>query len=760
MGHTVSRRLFALTVACAGLFLLAFPLMVHLVPGGELFGALMIVPLVLIAWNFTPRAGLIAALAGIVFTEILFNGEHFFVRHLGPSPSWTMLVLFPAMVYLFVGISFGRLGAIHRTLQNTIDSRNQLERTLVAAQQSAQQYLDIAGVILMVLDREGRISLMNRKGHEIFGYGDGELVGRIYSEVCLPRRVREEMRLGFDRLVGGEAAMEYHENPIVTRNGQERLIAWHNTLLRDSSGAFVAILSSGEDITERRKAEKELAGSHAHLEAIMNALPDILCELDRDGVLYDLRTSHRDRLLYPQVLSSIGGKVQEIFPADAAAKILDAVARAGRTGEYRSPPLDFQNGRETRWLELSVAAVSDYRLPECRFVVVARDVTERRGLQQQLIQSQKMEAVGRLSGGIAHDFNNILMVIISYCDLIQRGAGTHGDVGKWVKIIKDSAERAASLTYQLLSFSRKQLLAPKIVDVDGLVEDMRPMLAKLLGEDVRLIHESSGAACRVKGDASQLQQVIMNLTVNARDAIPDEGEVTIRVSAVEHAATDALQPAEMPPGSYVLIEVKDTGAGMDAETLSHLFEPFFTTKELGRGTGLGLSIVYGIVKQSDGYLHVESTPGIGSTFHVYLPRLEEAVEERTSRPGEECKGSETILLVEDADDIRGLIRQHLAGCGYRILEASHGAEASRLCQENPGGIQVLVTDIGLPGLKGWKVADAFRAANPGGRIIYMTGYTDEVSRREIGKDPRAVVLQKPFSMTELAARIRALLDAS
>jgi CheY-like chemotaxis protein len=380
-------------------------------------------------------------------------------------------------------------------------------------------------------------------------------------------------------------------------------------------------------------------------------------------------------------------------------------------------------------------------------------------LEQQLIQSQKMEAVGRLAGGIAHDFNNILMVIIGYCDVIRAVQEGRAETLERVKIIRDSAERAAALTRQLLAFSRKQILAPKLVNVDELIAESRPMLEKVLGEDVRFVHEP-GATCNVvKADPSQLQQVLMNLTVNARDAMPDGGTFTIRVQSVELDAADPIRPPEMAPGEYVLLRVSDTGSGMDAATLSHLFEPFFTTKELGKGTGLGLSIVYGIVKQSDGYVYVDSKLGSGTAFRVYLRCAQGGGDRPMSRIDEERKGTETILLVEDEEDVRALIQQHLERCGYRVLVAANGPDAVSICRQNRSAIDLLLTDIGLPGLKGWRVAEDFCEVNPDGRIIYMTGYTDAAGMAEVNRSGQGAIIQKPFSTRELAARVRRILDA-
>jgi PAS domain S-box-containing protein len=732
--------------------------MVRFVSGGELFGAFMIIPLTLIGWNFGQRAGIVAAVAGIGFTEVVFNGDYFFIRHLGIAPYWVQIVIAPALVFTFVGIVVGKLGETIGELQKTIELKTQLEQTLMAAQQSAQQYLDVAEVILLVLDRDRRITLLNKKGNGILGYEEGELIGKDFVTKCVPSQMREEVADSLTKLMNSEPAMEYHENPVLTKNGEERLIAWHNTLIMDKEGSPIASLSSGEDITERRKADEALKASHAHSNAVLNALPDTLYEVDREGTIYDFRTSRPDLLLFPQEISPIGKKVADALSAEVAEVGLNAVAQAGRSGWFKSPTVAFTNNGKTRWYELSIAAVGDYREKDCHFIVLARDVTERTRLEQQLIQSQKMEAIGRLAGGIAHDFNNILMVIIGYCDVIQMVQEDRHQLMERVKVIKDSAQRAAALTHQLLAFSRKQILSPRNVDVDELIEDSRAMLIKMLSEDIAFTHESSGKGNVVKADPSQLQQVIMNLTVNARDAMPEGGTFTIGVQSVEIHEEDARRPVEMVPADYVLIQVSDTGSGMDAETLSHMFEPFFTTKELGRGTGLGLSIVYGIVKQSEGYVYVESKLGSGTTFRIYLPRVQEAGEKSMSSPDEEHHGTETILLVEDEDDVRRLILQHLKGCGYSVFEASSGPDALKICQKHTNDIHLLITDVGLPGLKGWKVVEGFRESNPHGRIIYMTGYTDPFGLTEIDDKDKAEILQKPFNMVDLATRIRKLLD--
>jgi len=286
------------------------------------------------------------------------------------------------------------------------------------------------------------------------------------------------------------------------------------------------------------------------------------------------------------------------------------------------------------------------------------------------------------------------------------------------------------------------------------------MLARMLGEDIRVEHETSGDGNFVKVDPGQLQQVVMNLAVNARDAMPDGGTLTIKVQSVEVGRNEVGRPIEIPPGRYVLVQVRDTGVGMDKATMSHLFEPFFTTKELGKGTGLGLSIVYGVVKQSDGYVYAESELGTGSTFNVFLPRVLGEAQMEPIDPAFDCRGEAKILLVEDEDGVRTLMMQHLSGCGYTMLEASDGAEALSICRQNAGQIDLLLTDVVLPGIRGTKDAEGFRETNPNGRVIYMTGYTDSVTFAESARKESASILQKPFTLTDLGRCITQVLQSS
>src|SRR5436190_1199464 len=392
---------------------------------------------------------------------------------------------------------------------------------------------------------------------------------------------------------------------------------------------------------------------------------------------------------------------------------------------------------------------------------IGRDVTERVQLEQQLRQAQKMEAVGRLAGGIAHDFNNILTAITGYADLLLEDLGATDPRRQDADEIHKAADRAAGLTRQLLAFSRQQVLQPTVLEVNKLVSDLEKMLRRLLGEDVALTTQLAPTTGRVKADPGQLEQVIMNLAVNARDAMPNGGKLTLETGNVDLDESYATDHYPARAGPFVMLAVSDTGTGMSEETQAHMFEPFFTTKEKGKGTGLGLATVYGIVKQSGGFIWVYSEVGHGTTFKLYLPRVEELAE-RAAAPApartRPARGTETVLVVEDEAPVRNVARQVLERHGYTVLEAPSAEAALDIATRYSGTIHLLLTDVVMPGLNGRELASRLVDLRPDARVIFMSGYTDDAVTRHGVLEPGSAYVQKPFTPDAIARRVREVLD--
>lgn len=373
---------------------------------------------------------------------------------------------------------------------------------------------------------------------------------------------------------------------------------------------------------------------------------------------------------------------------------------------------------------------------------------------------QKMEAIGQLAGGVAHDFNNLLTVISGFGEMLLTSERLDASLRDFVREIRRAGERAATLTRQLLAFSRKQMLQPQVMDLNILVEEAQKMLRRLIGEDIYLTASLDADLGAVKADPGQIEQVIMNLVVNARDAMPKGGHLTIETHNVDLDDGYTRNHVGAKPGRYVLLAVTDTGTGMSEEVKGHLFEPFFTTKEVGKGTGLGLSTVYGIVKQSGGHIEVYSEPKRGTTFKIYLPRVPRAGSVSAAvLPLPTPQGSETILLAEDEEGVRSLIRLALSSYGYNVIEGRHGEEAYEMFRRHPGGVDLLVTDVVMPRMSGRQLADLIHSAKPDIKVLFLSGYTDDAVVRHGLVEAGMPFLQKPFTPTMVVRKVREVLDA-
>ncbi len=484
---------------------------------------------------------------------------------------------------------------------------------------------------------------------------------------------------------------------------------------------------------------------------------DMIALVDASGNRMYNSPSYGKILGYTVEELQLTSPVDQIHPQDR--ELIEEASReafrgnSGRRIEYRMRHKD----GTWRILESTSSPVRNAAGEVEKLVIVNRDITDRKRLEEQFRQAQKMEAVGQLSGGVAHDFNNILGVIIGYGEILQENLPVENPLRRSADAVLSAGHRGAALTRQLLAFSRQQVLDSKVLDLNAVVLDMESMLRRLIGENIDLTSKPDQELGRVKADQGQIEQVIMNLAVNARDAMPEGGKLMIETANTEMDATFVRRyPYPVKPGPYVLLTVSDTGIGMDAATRSRIFEPFFTTKQKGQGTGLGLSMVYGVVKQSDGYIDVYSEPGIGTTFKIYLPRVDGVVEGgKPQAPlASALRGNETVLLVEDEAALRLLTKNLLEICGYTVLEAKNGAEALDISQRHAGPIDLLLTDVVMPGISGRVLADQLTQLRPQIKVVFTSGYTGQTVGAHGILDPGSVFLQKPFTRDALARKLR------
>jgi PAS domain S-box-containing protein len=507
-----------------------------------------------------------------------------------------------------------------------------------------------------------------------------------------------------------------------------------------------------------RSAQEGLRRSEINFRSLVTHAPYGVCRCDSNGILLDVNPALVSMLGYETGAGLVGQNLANLY---SDSQQWFSLADSLRTlQKFRGQAADWvRKDRTPINVRLSGRAFRDDG-HSIFFELFAEDVTERRALEQQLRQAQKMEAVGRLAGGIAHDFNNLLMVISGYSEFLLERIGPDPALRGPAQEIANAAERATSLTRQLLAFSRKQMLAPKVVDLNGVVTENLRMLTRLIGEDIDLVMVPGADIGAVKADPGQIEQVVMNLAVNARDAMPQGGKLTIETANVKLDASYARFHSPVKPGDYVMLAISDTGMGMDAETQNHIFEPFYTTKGL-KGTGLGLSTVYGIVKQSEGYIWVYSETGKGTTFKIYLPRVSAPIETEAVQPAagaQPGQNRETILLVEDEENLRQLTRLSLQNQGYSVLDAADGAAAIRLSQAHKGPIHLLLTDVIMPGMNGRELANQVSPTRPEMKVLYMSGYTENHIGHNGTLDQGISLLQKPFTLPALKAKVREALD--
>ena len=544
-------------------------------------------------------------------------------------------------------------------------------------------------------------------------------------------------------------------------DGEIRWIADQGRATLDENGKVVRFRGVAQDITDRRQSERALHEMQERLHLALDTAELGMWEWrpETDAFYLDERECKLLGVTPGHAPKTTAEFIQNVHPDDRGT-VLEAVRTAFRTGESAGGEVRVRmpDGKY-RWLSSTGRVVRDAsgKIEVVRGITL--DMTHRRKLEEQLRLAQRMEAIGLLAGGVAHDFNNLLTVIRGHTELILEIAGANQDLQRNATAVQEAANRAASITQQLLAFSRRQTLQPRVLDLNHIVTNSGKLLRRLIQANIALDIETVAEPLWIKADASQLEQVLMNLVVNSRDAMPSGGRVILQTKRLPAKSAAIRNDLQMPDVEYAHLTVSDTGAGMDAETQAHVFDPFFTTKEPGKGTGLGLSMVYGIVKQSSGWVFVESEIGKGTRFHLYFPLTEAGTDSESAKPAAPPKpvGKETILIAEDQEAVRELAAEYLASLGYSVLAVEDGQNALALAEKQNGTIHLLLTDAMMPGMSGSELSRKLRQSRPDIKVLYISGYANEVAELENLSGVTEAFLQKPFSMSDLALKIRSLL---
>ena len=610
---------------------------------------------------------------------------------------------------------------------------------------------------------DGIITTWNTGARRIYGYRAEEILGKHISILTPPERPAEVPQ-AMEKLRRGERA-ELYETVRVTKDGRRIHVSLTVSPIRDNAGMITGVSSVDRDITDRKlvemklqEQEKDLRSSEQRYRSVFEGMVHGIYRLGREGEFQEVN---------PALVAMLGyNSAGDVLKLNSATELyLDPQEKPRLLRKWLA---ETKIEDEVKWrrrdgtiitVRLSGRTLTDDRGVVQGFEFIAEDVTERRSLEQQLRQVQKIEAVDQLAAGIAHEFNNYLGVILGYSEILVEEAGTNQSLRRSVAEIKAATHRAASLSRSLLAFSRKQVLEPTILDLNHAILEAHKLLHPLVPASIEIVPLLDPDLGRVKSDPGQIQQILINLVINARDAMPLGGKITIETTNRELDQFYCNQHPGIQPGTHVLLSVRDTGCGMDAETLGHIFEPFFTTKEQGKGTGLGLSTVYGIVKQSGGRIDVESSLGAGSVFRIYLPRARGQVahSEPAVMRAEKPRAQGTILVVEDEMALRRLIRLSLERCGYKVLTAKDGTEAIEICQRNPGEIHLVLSDIMMPHVNGLQLKERAATLCPQAKFLFMSGYSEEIILPGNLSAHGCAFLEKPFRPDELARKVHDLL---
>lgn len=640
-----------------------------------------------------------------------------------------------------------------------------------AKQARAASYLDSSPGIVLALDKTGTVVLVNRGGCILLDHDKNSILGQNWFSKFLPEHEKESAFESFRNVIAGEHEIaEFLETEILTKSGSHVPIRWANTLVRDADDVITGMLSTGTDISRHRELADRLAESEELFEHVVKSAAVGIIVISDKGTVRQVNPFAEDMFGYKadEILGNNVSMLMSSSESEHHDNYIDTYLRTGRKkiiGTNREISGQRKNG-ESFPLHLGVSEVIGSGRKD--FVGILTDLTERKLVEGRLRHSQKMEIVGQLTGGVAHDFNNLLAVILGNLFLLEDVLKDEGDltateIGEFIQPALAAGKRGADLTQRLLAFSRKQPLRPVPLDINNIVKDMEDLVKRTLGEDIEISWRLNASTWLTEADKSQLDNVLLNLAVNARDAMPQGGTLIIETDEVTLDNEYGGSHGEIVPGKYLMLAVRDSGTGMSASTLDKVFEPFFTTKEVGKGTGLGLSMVYGFAKQSGGHVSIYSEMGEGTTVKVYLPRTDATKatdtvvldETHSPRP---LEGRETILIVEDEAAVLQVTMRILERLGYQILDAADGHLALEILAGD-NHVDLLLTDVVLPGgMSGRDVAKQAQENDPGLKILYMSGYTENAILHQGRVGDGISLISKPFSNRELGERVREELD--
>lgn len=644
-----------------------------------------------------------------------------------------------------------------------ITERKQMVEKLRKSEERFRVIFKSSAIGIARVDLDGRLIESNPAFQNMLGYSGKELSEMVFADFTHPDDVETDLKL-FKELISGKRK-EYNIEKRYIR--KDKKIIWGHltgSLVQAEDGKPLFGIGMVEDITERRQAEEALDKEHILLRTLIDELPDLIYVKDNKS-RFTVANRRIAQFMGAETPGDLIGKTDFDYYSKDIAQIFFSteqnIIQTGKPYIQKDEPIPFPSGI-TRQVLTTKIPLRDTSGKIIGIIGMGHDLTEYKELENQLLQSQKMDAIGRLTGGIAHDFNNVLTAIMGYTEFLQMKLKKDKTLLSYVKEIRKAGERAVSLTRQLLAFSRKQILQPMVININSIVTDMEKMLKRLIGEDIDLVAKLDPKLGNIKADPSQIDQIIMNIAINAKDAMPQGGKLTIETENVYLDRKYASIHVSAKPGAYVMLAISDNGVGMDKETKDQIFEPFFTTKKEGKGTGLGLSTVYGIVKQSGGNIWVYSEPKKGTTFKIYLPRVFSKIQQEQLSIGKVKKttGTETIFIVEDEEQVREMISYGLKNFGYEVVQSKSGEDALDVIEKQEFHIyDLLITDIVLPGLNGRELAEKVNQINEDTKVLYISGYADDAIVHHGILEEGINFLPKPFTLHDLGRKVREILDS-